>query len=1065
MPFPRRFSASVATLLSLVLVSSLTTAAPLLGDGGGQDPLAGLEWRNVGPVNMSGRVADVEGVPGDAKVLYVGAASGGIWKSTDGGTTFEPIFDDQPTASIGDVALAPSNPEVVWVGSGEANTRNSVSFGNGVYRSTDGGETWKHLGLEATRHVSRIAVDPHDPDRAWVAAVGNIYEPGPERGVYRTTDGGETWEKVLYLDEHHGAADLDLDPSNPNVLFATLWRFERKPWKFTSGGEEGGVYRSTDGGETWEKLTKGLPQAMGRIGVKIAPSEPEVVYVIAESNDGTLFRSEDRGESFERVSDDVTIVSRGFYYTDLRVDPSDANTVWAVASQLQRSIDGGRTWERIAPSIHIDFHALWIDPLNPRRIWLGQDGGIAVSHDGGGTWNAPRNLPIAQFYQVFHDDLEPFYRLGGGLQDNGTWIGPSRTREGAGILPDLWRMMSFGDAYFVVPHPENPDLFLSEYQAGGIVRTNIETGRQWHVSPQPRRNDGGPAGELEYRFNWNSPIVASPHDPQTVYFAGNVVFKTRDFGTTWDAVSPDLTTDDPEKQGLGGGPIWPENTTAEYHTTIISFAESPVEAGVLWAGTDDGNLQISRDAGESWSNVIANVHDLPAFSPVSHVEPSRKAAGTAYAAFDRHMFGDFRPHLFKTADHGATWRRLGDEGLPEEGWVWVVREDPKNPNLLYAGTEVGLWASWNGGESWRRLHLGNLPTVAVHDLLIHPRANDLIVGTHGRAIWVFDDATPIQRWSEEIARKPAHLFPIRPALHFTKTFSRYGLGDAVWLAPNPPDGALLTYHLAESLEPAEELDEEELAAALEKARERLTIEVFDDAGELVRELEELPLGAGLHRVAWDLRYDPPAKRAGDEGGGSDFQQPPRGPRVLPGLYTVRLTLDGEIQEKRVDVRVDPEVEVGRRELEAALTVGLALREMRSGINRGLDALETIEAQIGERRATAKTLGRELPEGLVESLEGFGEKLVEILGRFVKDDEKPFWSQGPQLAQRVDSLFNNLDGALDAPTAAQLEHFEELEAEFEAATGRVDQLLNEDLPALNSELEAAGIAPVMAPDRE
>ncbi|NJL29032.1 MAG: hypothetical protein HC897_14660 [Thermoanaerobaculia bacterium] len=454
MPYP---AAIALTLL-------LTTASAF--GAGEDDPLGRLEWRNVGPVNMSGRVADVEGLSGDPRIVYVGTASGGIWKTTDGGMSFAPIFDAQPTLSIGDLALAPSNPEVIYAGTGEGNVRNSVSFGTGVYRSLDGGTTWSHLGLEKTRYIARIAVDPQNPDVAFVAAVGNIYAPSPERGVFRTRDGGKSWEKVLYLDEHHGAADLDLDPQNPNVVFAALWRFERKPWKITSGSEEGGVWRSLDGGTTWTKLGKGLPKLMGRIGVKVAPSNPRVVYVIAESNEGTLFRSEDRGETFVKVSDDTKIVSRGFYYTDLRVDPQDENTVYPVASQLFRSIDGGKSFERISAKTHVDFHSLWIDPQNPRRMWQGQDGGVAVSHDGGERWQPIRNLPIGQFYQVFADARQPFYYLGGGLQDNGTWYGPSRSRERAGILSDEWRMMSFGDAYWVVPHPEEVDHFLSESQAG-----------------------------------------------------------------------------------------------------------------------------------------------------------------------------------------------------------------------------------------------------------------------------------------------------------------------------------------------------------------------------------------------------------------------------------------------------------------------------------------------------------------------------------------------------------------------------------------------------------------------
>jgi len=1060
-----------ALLPLLTILPAFADPTDAGGKEGADDPFAHLEWRSIGPVNMSGRVSDVEGVPGDPRVVYVGAASGGVWKSTDGGVTFAPIFDEQPIASIGDLALAPSNPEVVYVGTGESNVRNSVSFGDGVYKSTDGGASWRHVGLGGSRHVSRMAVHPTDPDTVYAGVLGNVFGPSEERGVYRSRDGGATWERVLYLDDRHGVADLDLDPKNPNVLFAALWRFERKPWTFRSGGDEGGVYRSVDGGDSWEKLTDGLPETMGRIGVKVAPSNPEVVYVIAESNDGILFRSDDRGDTFRQVSDEVSLVSRGFYYADLRVDPTDPDRVYAVASVLSRSIDGGETFERIARNVHIDFHALWIDPEEPGRMWVGEDGGVAVTYDRGESWEPVRNLPIGQFYQVFHDSREPFYYLGGGLQDNGTWYGPSRTREPSGILPDDWRMLSFGDAYWVVPHPEVVDVFLSEYQAGGILRTDMRTRRQLDVNPQPRRNDGGPAEGLEFRFNWNAPIVASPHDPNKVYFAGNVVFESTDFGDSWRAISPDLTTDDPAKQGTAGGPVWPENTTAEYHCTIISFAESPVEPGVLWAGTDDGNLQLSRDGGESWTNVVDNVGvgdvGVPADSPVSHVEPSRTAAGTAYAAFDRHMLDDFRPHVYKTTDFGASWQRITD-GLGEQAWVWVVREDPKNPDLLYAGTELGLYASFDAGDSWRKLHLGNLPTVAVHDVLIHPRENDLILGTHGRAIYVFDDATPLQRWSEVPDGAAAHLFDLRPAIRFPTRFTRYGLGDKVWVAPNPPYGALVTYYLRESLDSgateAEGEGEEGGGEEETEKEERIRIEILDAAGEVIRTLDEepLPTEAGLHRVSWNLAMEPPRKRSDDEEE-SDFGPPPRGPEVLPGVYTVRLTVDGESWERDVEVGVDPTVVVSRDELEEQLRVAEGTWKMRSGVADALRGHDALEAQLAERRETLEKLGREPAEELEESWQRLEEALAEHRDAFTKDPEKPYWSQGPRLAQRLGELFGNVDTAFAAPTAAQQGYFRELRDEYRRAVEGWNRFLAEEVAAWNAAAEAAGVPTLAVPE--
>lgn len=1058
------------TVLAVVATLVVGSTMPVRADDSEASPLGRLTWRNVGPVNMGGRVSDVEGIPGDPRIVYVGAASGGVWKSTDGGVTFEPIFDDQPVASIGDIALAPSNPEVVYVGTGEDNVRNSVSYGNGVYRSNDGGETWHHVGLEDTQTIGRVAVHPTDPDTVFVAAIGPIYGPSAARGVFRSRDGGGSWERVLSLDDDHGAADVEIDPSNPNIMFATLWKFRRQPWTFTSGSDDGGVWRSRDGGSTWEKLETGLPKTMGRVAVKVAPSNPRVVYVIAESNDGILFRSDDRGDTFERINDDVDLVSRGFYYTDLRVDPTDENRVFAIASRLFRSRDGGRSFERIARSVHIDFHGLWIDPENPRRIWTGEDGGVAVSHDGGDAWLVPRNLPIGQFYQVFYGMESPFYTVGGGLQDNGTWHGPSRTREPAGILPDDWRMMSFGDAYFVVQHPEQHHVFISESQAGGILRTDVHTRQQTDISPQPRRNDGGPAGELEYRFNWNSPIVASPHDPMTVYFCGNVVFRSRDFGETWKVISPDLTTDDPEKQGEAGGPVWPENTTAEYHTTIISFAESPVEAGTLWVGTDDGKIQLSRDAGDTWTDLTSKRRGGPSPWPVSHLEPSRTAGGTVYASFDRHMFDDFAAHVYRTEDYGASWTQITD-GLEDAGWVWVVREDPVDHDVLYAGTELGLWASWNGGAQWERLHLENLPAVSVHDVLIHPRDNDLILGTHGRGIWIFDDATPIQRLPS--ARdQAAHLFAVRPAYQVPRFFTRYGVGDQAWIAPNPPNGALITYALAEALTGEPGAEGEARAAEGEVGDEapaapgtpRLRLEILDQAGAVVCTIDDLSMEQGLHRVVWDLRHDPPVQRSDAAGPLAEWFGPPAGPWVLPGLYTARLTLDGEPRETEVEVRLDPQLDLPRAALEARHATAMRIHHQIGAANRGLRALDRLREQVAARRETRSKMWDE-DDGLDPVIAVFDDMdaaIQEELSLWTRVEGKPFWSQGPELSDLLDRLGGSIDGQLRQPTAAQDAYAAALVDEAAHAIRELDAFLMEEVPSFNEQLAEHGVPGVAVP---
>ena len=1045
------------TLLAVLTLSVLSPHARVAA-AADEHPLDALTWRSIGPVNMSGRVADVEGIPGNPRVLFVGSASGGVWRTRNGGVTFEPIFDDQPIASIGDLALAPSNPDVIYVGSGESNVRNSVSFGNGVYKSTDGGDSFVHLGLDQTRHISRVVVHPTDPDTVYVGALGSVYAPSEHRGVYRSTDGGATWERVLHLDLSHGVADLDIDPHNPNVLVAAMWRFERKPWTHRSGSEEGGVFRSVDGGDTWTKVEDGLPKLLGRVGVKFAPSDPRVVYAIAESNEGTLFRSDDRAKTFRKVTDDVEIVSRGFYYTDLRVDPTDPDRLFAVASRMSRSIDGGRTFQRISRRTHVDYHSLWIDPLDPKRMVQGQDGGIALSHDGGETWDPVRNLPLAQFYQIFHTVNDaPFYRVGGGLQDNGTWMGPFRTREGAGVYPDLWTMFSFGDAYWVVPHPRDEHVFLSEYQAGGILRTHVDSGRQIEINPQTRRNDGGPVGDLSYRFNWNAPIVRSPHDPDTVYFAGNAIFRTRDFGDTWETISGDLTTNDPSKLGEAGGPAWKENTTAEYHCTVISFAESPRTAGELWAGSDDGRLQLSLDAGQTWQDRTGDL-PVPECSPVSHIEPSRRADGMAWVAFDRHMFDDFAPHIFVTRDHGATWRRISD-GLPANAWVWSLREDPKNPRLLYAGTELGLYATWDDGATWTSLDLGELPTVAVHDILVHPTENDLLIGTHGRAIWALDDATPIQQWSDATSSRPVHLFPARTAWRHTRSMTRYGLGDRAWVASNPPYGAILTYHLADDVDA--QTDEERVGSDGDVASQRMRLSILDASGREVRVLQDAPTTKGLHRVMWDLTSTAPVTRD-DEPQENEFGPPGGGPEVPPGVYTARLTLDGWSYETPVRVRLDPAVDADRVGLREEYRVARSLTDLLSSANERLRALDAVASQVDERRVTARRALDDLPDELDDALGRIDESIEGHVDVLARDPDKPFWSQGPRLTDRLRSLIGNVRDQYRAPTAAQKQHEEELRAEHRAAVDAIDRFLETDVPRLNDALEQHGLPPVWVP---
>jgi photosystem II stability/assembly factor-like uncharacterized protein len=857
-----------------------------------------------------------------------------------------------------------------------------------------------------------------------------------------TTDGGRTWTKTLFVDNEHGVADMDMDPTNPNILYAAMWKFRRTPWTHTSGSEKGGVFRSTDGGRTWKKLEGGLPKLVGRIGVKVAPSNPNVIYAITESKDGTLWRSDDRGETWRNVSKQTSLVSRGFYYTDVRVDPTNENRVYAVASTLFVSVDGGRTFRSITGRTHIDYHALWIDPQNPKRLWQGQDGGVAVSYDGGESWEYINNMPLGQFYQIHADNRQPFYYVMGGLQDNGTWTGPSRTREPAGILNDDWRMVSFGDGFYALNHADDPDLYLTESQGGNIVRTDMRTREQQLVAPY-MGDDGGPASLAKYRFNWNSPIIQSPHDKNTVYLAGSVVFKSTDFGKTWAAISPDLTTNDKEKQKDAGGPVAFENTGAEYHTTIISLAESPLKANTLWAGTDDGNLQLTNDGGKTWTNLTKNVAGPAPNSPVSHVEPSRVDADTAYVAFDRHQLDDFRPYIFKTTDGGRSFRNITGN-LPAKAHVWVVREDPKNPRLLYAGTELGLFVSYTSGANWTSLGLKNLPNVAVHDILVHPRDNDLILATHGRSIWILDDATPIQQLTPEVAREDIHLFDIRPALRFTTRFTRYGIGDKVFAGPNPPYGALISYHLKEK--PGE--------------KTKVKIQILDARGKLISEIENIAKEKGLNRVSWNLRYGGPQVRRPPTDEETQFTGGPRGPQVLPGTYTVKLFVGDKTFEKKVEVRLDPTISAPAADLQTALDMTLKLRDMQSATNNALRTLDSLKAQIEFVERTVKDRLTEVPKDLADKLAEQKKKVEELQNKLAQPEGGLGFEGRAQLVDRIGGLFFTIDGANAAPTPAQRDLYAELQKEFDARIAEFNKSIADSVPQLNETLRRVGAPTLM-----
>lgn len=1000
--------------------------------------LSNLSWRSIGPANMGGRVADVEGVPGDPNTVYVATGSGGIFKTTDGGVSWTPIFDRQSTISVGDIALEPGNPDVIWAGTGESNARNSVSFGDGVYKSTDGGKTWKNMGLKETNTISKIVVNPKNPDNVYVAAVGRLWGQNEERGVFMTTDGGKTWAKTLYIDNQHGVSDLEIDPVNPNILYAGVWRFERKPWTFTSGSEKGGVFRSTDGGRTWNKIDKGLPKMIGRIGLAVAASNPNVVYAIMEAKEGTLYRSDNKGETFQLVNRQQNLVGRGFYYTTVRVDPTDENKVYAVASPLFKSLDGGRNFQRIAPNVHIDYHAFWIDPKNPKRMWNGQDGGVAVSHDEAKSWEYINNFAAGQFYQVYADNTAPFYNLSGGLQDNGSWVGPSRNREPAGILNDDWRMVSFGDGFYTIQHPDNPELFLSESQGGNVVRTDMKNREQQLVIPY--LGVGGAAGNDKFRFNWNAPLIQSPHDKNTVYLAGNAVFKSTDFGLNWTQISPDLTTNNKERLKDAGGPIFPENTSAEYFCTIISLAESPIQSGMIWSGSDDGFLQMTTDGGKNWTNISKNVPNIPADSSVSHVETSRVNANTAYVSYDRHKFDDYKPYIFKTTDAGKSFTNISGN-LPANAYVWVVREDPKNPNLLYAGTEIGLYASWDNGKNWLELNMKNFPRVAVHDILVHPRDNDIILATHGRSLWVFDDATAVQKMSPEVLQKDAALFDVRPAYRYATMMTRYGIGDKPFRGQNPPNGALVTYYLKEKAD----------------AKTSVKLQIFDSANKMIGEYKNLAKEKGVNRFVWGMSQEGARLRRPLPPEQLEIFGPPRGPQVIPGTYTAKLFVGDKLQgESKIEVRLDPTVKATTADLQTQYDLAMKLRDLTSVMNDGLRQLDSLQLQANQIEAVAKDRLTEMPADLTKAFADYKKALSTLLNSLTTSPEDGGFAAS-KYADQLQGLYFSISGGNFAPTATMKENYESLSKEFPNQIVKINKFVNEDTANINKVLQKNGLA--------
>ena len=1042
--------------IALVLAAAMTFSTCVRSQEAkiDSDTISGLGARNIGSAEMSGRVAAVAGVKENGRLtVYVGSASGGVWKSTNGGTTYKPVFDKQTSQSIGAIAIDPSAPKTIWVGTGESWTRNSVSIGDGIYKSTDGGDNWTNVGLKNSERISKILIDPRDGNTVYACVPGKLWSDSDDRGVYKTTDGGKSWTKVLKgMNASTGCSMISMSSRDSKTLYAGMWDFRRTGWTFRSGGENAkatsgsGFFETTDGGATWkdldEKSAKGLPaKPWGRIAVTVAPSNPDVVYALVESPDTALYRSADGGKTWERRDASAWMVWRPFYFANLIVDPKDENKIYKPDLALILSNDGGKSFSAISGGAHGDFHTVWIDPEDTNHVIAGDDGGVWYSYDSGNYWWKAGNLPISQFYHVSVDMDDP-YHVFGGLQDNSVWIGDSAYP--GGITNSRWVNLYGGDGFFAFPDPADSDYVYVEAQGGEIARVNHVTLEARSIKPQPNYGEG------KLRFNWNTPIHMSPNEKGTVYIGAQFLFRSRDHGQTWDRISPDLTTNDPEKQKQEeSGGVTVDNSDAETHTTIYSISESPRDGKVIWAGTDDGNLQVTRDGGKTWTNVVSNVPDLPKASWVSWVEASRFDASSAYATFDRHTFGDMEPHVFKTTDFGATWTPIVNAGSGVRGYAHVIKEDTVEPKLLFLGTEFGLWISRDGGKQWAQYKGGEFPAVAVRDIAIQPRESDLVVATHGRGIWIVDDITPLRKLTPEVMAQDAVFLQGKPTQQRLIANGGWQEGDAAFVGADPADGALITYY--------------------QKKRHifgKMKIEIFDDSGKLV---DTVPANSrrGLTRVLWPMRMKaprvPPAASAAFEAA--------QGPRVLPGTYTIKMTRGTETYTTPLAIVLDPRAKytVADRKLQfdAALRIYNLLRDMSftvdqiNGVRDGLtesagkltadDPLRKRLAQLSdETEALRKKIVATTEGGAITGEERIREKTTQLYGAIDEYEGRPADYQ----VARIDSLKHELDDVTSAFNAFAAKELVEVNASLARKNmGSIHPITREDWEKANSEEDA------------
>ncbi|PCE64648.1 WD40/YVTN/BNR-like repeat-containing protein [Sediminicola luteus] len=973
--------------------------------------LQDLKPRNIGPGGMSGRVTAIDVVHDNPDIIYAGTASGGLWKSESGGITWKPIFDKEVTASIGALAIQQSNPSVIWVGTGEGNPRNSLNGGYGVYRSLDGGKTWKAMGLEKTRHVHRIVIDPTDPNTVYVGAIGSPWGEHPERGVFKTTDGGKTWKKILFVNNKTGVADMVMDPKNPNKLLVAMWEHKRDPWFFKSGGAGSGLYMTHDGGANWKKLNDedGLPKGdLGRIGIAIAPGKPNVVYALVEAKKNALYKSEDGGFKWKKINDKNDIGNRPFYYSEIYVDPQNENRVYSIFTYVNVSEDGGKNFKQLMPAygvsngVHPDHHAWWIHPTNGQFMIDGNDGGLNITKDGGKSWRFIGNLPVAQFYHISTDNEYP-YNVYGGMQDNGSWRGPAYTWRVQGIRNSYWQEIAFGDGFDVVPDKDDSRYGYAMSQQGFVSRYDWQTGNNYIVRPTP------PDATTKLRFNWNAAIGQDPFDNSTVYFGSQFVHKSTNKGETWTVISPDLTTNDPEKQKQSeSGGLTMDATGAENHCTLLVIEPSTLEKDMLWVASDDGRVHYTQNGGQDWIEVTKNIKGLPAGSWIAQIKASNKNKGEALLIANDYRRFNYTPYAYRTKNYGKSWERIVDEN-DVQSYTLSIIEDPKNPNLLFLGTDDGLYVSLDAGNQWKKWTEG-FPTVSTKDLAIHEREQDLIIGTFGRAAWVLDDIRPLRAIAGNTAvlDKEISLFPSPDAYlaaYQQPTGSRFG-ADAMYHGENRKAGAMITYYLKSVAKPKTDSKDDKKKAAeksgdsedADKKKEKTKDSVFFTfykGDKLIRTLKyKTPKKAGFHRIYWNLDEkgaDRPSRKL------SKRKNEPSGATILPGTYTVKVAYGELTDETQITVKADPRIQTSEKALNE---VYAATKELEGYSQKAADAvkqLNTSKKTANELSKRLSDLDKEKYKDAIKSSKDIVKSIDSIVALYIgKEDKRQGITRNPEV---------------------------------------------------------------------